>query len=279
LNLALPLAALLAAAPQQTKLALGSLSTVNVPADLASFVMEHLAEELRGRGFRVTTSGDMAAILGLERQKQLLGCTDTGSSCMAELASALGVDAIVAGEFAKLGATYQLDLKVLSAKNGARLTGWSENLKDEALLTDALHRASKAIADAVPTTPAVGRPPEKPVAVEIAAPTPEPESRPLRGRAWIPALAGGICLVGGGISYGLGKSDYNALKSGQQITPQSWADRQSRGPVLEGGGVFAMVLGAAGLATAATFYFWPTRASTPQIAVGPGGVFVGGSLP
>jgi hypothetical protein len=221
----------------------------------------------------------MAAILGLERQKQLLGCTDASSSCMAELASALGVDAILAGELAKLGSTYQLDLKVLSAKDGARLAGWSENLKDETLFIGALHRAAEAIADAVPTTAAVSRPPERPTAVELSAPAPEPQNRPLRARAWIPAVAGGICLLGGGISYGLGKSDYNNLKTGQQITPQSWADTQSRGPVLESGGVFAMVVGAAGLATAAAFYFWPPSASAPSLAVGPGGVFVRGSLP
>jgi hypothetical protein len=276
LNLALPLAALLSAAPAQTKLAVGSLSTVNVSPELAGFVVEHLAEELRGRGFRVTTSGDMAAILGLERQKQLLGCTDSGSSCLAELASALGVDAVVAGELAKLGATYQLDLKVLSAKDGARLAGWSERLKDESLLTDALHRAAEAIATALPPGRAS---PAKATAVEISTPAPTPESRPLRTRSWIPALAGGVCVVGGAISYGLGKDDYNQLKTAPQITPQSWADKQSHGPVLESGGVLAMVVGGAGLALAATFYFWPPAASSATVAVGPAGIFVRGTLP
>jgi hypothetical protein len=273
LNLALPLAAVLAASPAQTKLALGSLSTVNVSPELASFVVEHLAEELRGRGFRVTTSGDMAAILGLERQKQLLGCSDSSSSCLAELASALGVDAVVAGEFAKLGTSYQLDLKVLSAKNGARLAGWSEHLKDESQLPDALHRAAEALATALPANPLAPQ-----ATLEISSPAPAPESRPLRARAWIPALVGGICVVGGAVSYGIGKNYYSQLQSAQ-FTPQAWADKQSRGPVLEGGGVFAMVVGGAGLAAAATFYFWPPTASSPQVAFGPGAVFVRGTLP
>ena len=40
---------------------------------------------------RVMTSGEVAQVIGLERQKQLLGCSETGASCMAELAGALTV--------------------------------------------------------------------------------------------------------------------------------------------------------------------------------------------
>jgi hypothetical protein len=44
----------------------------------------------RGQRVRVTTQRDVAQIIGLERQKQLLGCSDQDSSCNAELAGALG---------------------------------------------------------------------------------------------------------------------------------------------------------------------------------------------
>src|SRR5262249_52708217 len=127
-------------------LALAPLSRINVPPELVTFTTEHLAEELRSRGFRVTTSEDIATILGMERQKQLLGCVDSGSSCLMELANALGVDAVVAGQFGKLGGPYQLDLRVLAARDGVRLAGWSSSLADEAHLLPALKKAGDALA-------------------------------------------------------------------------------------------------------------------------------------
>jgi hypothetical protein len=63
----------------------------------------------------------MAALLGLERQKQLLGCTSDSSECLAELTNALGADALVSGSIAQLGTRYQLDVRLFSAKTGERL--------------------------------------------------------------------------------------------------------------------------------------------------------------
>ena len=49
----------------------------------------------------VTSSKDVQAIVGLDRQKQLLGCGT--QSCSAELAGALSVDAPLFGSVAKAG--------------------------------------------------------------------------------------------------------------------------------------------------------------------------------
>lgn len=61
---------------------------------------EVLATHLREHGLKVMTGRDIGAVLGLERQKQLLGCMDDSTSCSAELAGALGVGALVVGTVA-----------------------------------------------------------------------------------------------------------------------------------------------------------------------------------
>jgi hypothetical protein len=270
-HLTLLVATNLAAAPAQPKLAIGALSTVKAPPELATFAAEHLAEELRGRGFQVTTAGDMTAVLGLERQKQLMGCSDASSSCLAELASALGVDDILGGQLAKLGDGLQLDLKVLSANNGARLAGFSEHLKDEGQLIDALKRAAIEFARALAPT-------AKSPAAELVARGATEEDRPLRREAWVPAIAGGALLVGGVVCYAAGHGDYSALAHGTPSSASDWNTRRSRGPVLEGLGVTGIIVGAAGLALASTLYFWPGKSGATQVSVGPQGVSVSGAF-
>src|SRR5687767_11550449 len=97
--------ALLAAAPPKT-LAAPGLHGLDVPAEALVFYNEHLALELQRRGFEVITAKHMETVLGLERQKALLGCGD--AACMSEIASALGADGTVIGEVAAFGDTLQL---------------------------------------------------------------------------------------------------------------------------------------------------------------------------
>src|SRR4051812_21407542 len=52
-------------------------------------------------GIEIVTERDLAAVLGLERQKQLLGCDTAGSECVAELSSALGANAVLTGSVAR----------------------------------------------------------------------------------------------------------------------------------------------------------------------------------
>src|SRR5438128_1810620 len=61
----------------------------------ADFFREYLAQSLGDHGFDVITAKQMAAVIGLERQKQLLGCADSSSSCLAELAGALGAELLL----------------------------------------------------------------------------------------------------------------------------------------------------------------------------------------
>ena len=80
-------------------------------------INEFLAGAIRDQGFEVLTSSDMVAVLGIERQRQLLGCADT--SCMAELGGALGSAYLVHGTLAVLDQDSALTLSLVDASGAA----------------------------------------------------------------------------------------------------------------------------------------------------------------
>jgi hypothetical protein len=83
--------------------------------DMAGFYSEHFAAQLAAqKGLRVMTQKDIGVLLGIERQKQLLGCDETSSSCLGELAGAMGAEAIATGDIAKVGAAYQVNIKLIT---------------------------------------------------------------------------------------------------------------------------------------------------------------------
>jgi len=88
-----------------------------VEPQLASALTEAVATEVASKGyFEVRASKDIATMLGLERQRQLLGCSDEAGSCLAELAGALGAQFILSGSVAKLGEAFQLSLQTLDSR-------------------------------------------------------------------------------------------------------------------------------------------------------------------
>lgn len=96
-------------------------SVVDVKPELAAFYAEQLAQALRNEGLSVTTAADIATLLGAERQRELLGCSSAGGSCMVELANALGCDATLTVNLAKLGSSFRGLARLLSSRDGAVL--------------------------------------------------------------------------------------------------------------------------------------------------------------
>jgi TolB-like protein len=66
--------------------------------------------------FQVVSQRDIITLLGVERQKQLLGCGEESTSCLAELSGALDARFLVSGSLNKVGKTYQLTLQTLDAR-------------------------------------------------------------------------------------------------------------------------------------------------------------------
>src|SRR5437763_8898933 len=89
------------------RLAAPTFSTVNVSREAAAFYTDHFAQQLASSNLRVVTSSEIATMLGIEQQKQLLGCAEGADACNAELANALGVDAVVKGNIGHFGTTWQ----------------------------------------------------------------------------------------------------------------------------------------------------------------------------
>ncbi len=137
---------LLVAAPAQPQIKLASpgLAYVKVGQEEGEFFLDFFAKQIELRGVRVTTNREIAALVGFERQRQLLNCGDGGSSCLAELAGALGVDGLITGSLAKVGSGYVINLKVVD--NEARtLAVFSERLKNDDALLDWLSSAAEKL--------------------------------------------------------------------------------------------------------------------------------------
>jgi hypothetical protein len=117
-----------------------------VPRETAQLVGDALAGELRKRpGVSVLTQADVAALLGVEKTRQMLGCAESG--CMAEIGGALGADRVVHGSLGRVGESLVVNVSALDPKRPAAAASVSERLRgggEEAFL-DVL----PAVADAL----------------------------------------------------------------------------------------------------------------------------------
>lgn len=226
--------------------------TVNIRADLASFYADEVARVLRAEGFEVITARDMATVLGLERQRQLLGCEEGAESCIAELGAALGCDAILTANLARLDDTFQGSLKVLSAQSGQTLADEPVKATGERALADALEGAARRLARRL-------RPP--------------PDPGLARRASWIP-LAAGVAL-GAGATAALLVANSNYAKIPASTEPQALG-LASDGQGLQVAGWTMAGVGAAAVVGAGLLYFLGGPSPvTPQLSVTNSGAAVG----
>jgi hypothetical protein len=164
---------LLASAP--TKLAAPGFDLIDVDRRRGEFAAQFFVQQLAREGqFAIIAPDQVAATLGLARQRQLLGCGDEDNSCIAEIAGALNVDALVLGSIAKVPDGYAVTVKVSSARNGTTLAGAGSRIDgDERELLDWLSTAAGSIArslrdPASPTASVVSTEPQH--RIEVSAP-------------------------------------------------------------------------------------------------------------
>ncbi len=145
------------------KLAAPGLTTADVDPARAQLINDFFADKLREAGqgtVTVLTQSEVSAVLGLERQKQLLGCSDDSASCLLEISGALGVDGIVMGNLAKFGGAYAITLKIVKASDGAIVSSASSSgLSEGQLLPWVETHARKMVRQLVPTLPPDAAPP------------------------------------------------------------------------------------------------------------------------
>lgn len=125
-----------------------------------------IVSELRKQGAfsRVVSSSELEALMGFERQKQLLDCN--ASSCMTEIAGSLGVDFLVVGSIAKLASSWLFNLKLINTQKATAVVDFGERLKgaDEDAVLDVIPRAVAQIAGAVKQQPRAEVEPPAPAA-------------------------------------------------------------------------------------------------------------------
>lgn len=256
---------LLAQAQGPVTIAMPGLNLAGVDTALGEAWSERFATVLaRDPGLKVTTRRDIEQLLGLERQKALLGCSEGSSTCLAELAGGLGVDALLSGGLAKAGTGYIVTLRVLRASDGSEVASASERMKNEDEVSEWLDAAAPRLAERIRV--AFGRSP------------PAPPGHPER---WIPGIAGAaLLLTGAGLEIGA-RADEANLAAGA-IPVAEFARVVDRGRTIEAAGWILVGVGGAGLATSLV---WALVAGpdSSQVAVIPvaGGAVVGlsGALP
>ncbi len=199
----------LTAAPLPKKIAVMDLAAAGVEPSLAQAVSLVVPTEIRGRipSAQVISKDEISAMLGLEKTRQMLGCTGVG--CTAEIGGALGVDELVDGRIGKVGQTYVLELRRLDVKGAKTLGSAARMVRGE---EDELVKAVQGMLDELfPGTRGAGK-------VKSIAPYSGWEPGFLRGRgaAWTGTAAGAALVVAGGVgawwSYGV-YSDYKDQQS------------------------------------------------------------------
>lgn len=154
----LTLALVLAAAP--VKVTAHSFTTAAADAERAGVWSERFAEVLRRNPrLEVTSAADIQQLLGVERQRALLGCETAGPSCLTEIANALGAEGLLVGSITRSGSEeFVVALKILRTSTGKVWWSASERVSSERALLDWLDRqaveAGEALAPAPPTSPA-----------------------------------------------------------------------------------------------------------------------------
>lgn len=141
-------------APPPQKVAVWTIQAAQGVTPGAAQVLEDVvATELARTGrFQVIGRADLGALLGYERQRQVMGCTESG--CLAEIGGAVGADLVLSGQAGQLGTQYRLSLLLVDARKAvavaraARFTAANE---------DALAAVVPAVvADLVGAAPAAG---------------------------------------------------------------------------------------------------------------------------
>lgn len=97
------------------------LEGAEVPADRRASIVGLIAARLaQNPRLDVVAGADLRRLADLEADRQRMGCDQT--SCLAEIADAMGADLVVFGDVAQLGATLVLNLNMFDSKR-ARSVG------------------------------------------------------------------------------------------------------------------------------------------------------------
>lgn len=266
--LSLVLGVALSASPN---LAAPGLQCAGVEPVLCDAYLEHFVGNLTSRGVKVTTRNDMSQVLGVARQKQLLGCS-SDTSCLVELAGALGVAALLAGTVAKTESGYLSTLKVIDATDGSTKWSATRRVDSEKELFAFFEDQAAALAGTI--------------APDAAAKGGAPVVK------WIPAMVGGVAAIVGGVLFAEAAAEAAVLREQirnpeplSKVASDNFTVEQDIRSAAEAGRTFQtagwLCVGLGAAAIASSFLWWLLTPSSPVTATflpSPNGALVGVTL-
>lgn len=244
------LSVVVATSPGPARLAATTMTLVDVPEAKGRFFEQQLVQELSLRdGLKVTSAEDVGRLLGLERQRALLGCAAT--SCVAELAGALGADAVLASTLAHVGSSWTLSVRVNEATHAEAVSVFTARASSEEAVLGLLGAAADKVRDDL----------------ERWRRGPAPS---VRSRAWVPLVAGVLCAGAGGVAFGLSRAEAARFETGAGfVTGADVHAAATTGALEQTLGVVGLGVGAAALVTGGVMALLGGEPASETVAVGP----------
>lgn len=195
-------------APTRRRIQVMDFSSADEPA-LAKTVTRVLTVELSRRGLDVLSSRDLVAAADLDADRQAAGCDTT--SCLMEIAEAMGADLLAYGDVVRLNKTLLVTLNIFDAKAGKAVGRDQLKVKDLDAMPDAVAVSLGQLLE--PRAPATA----------VVAPSPAGPS--LGSLVTIAgASVGAVGLLGAALAYGA-NSDRSSSAAAKEsaITAWPWA--------------------------------------------------------
>jgi len=114
-------------------------------------------------GYRVITRADIRAMLKMEQDKMLLGCTD--EACMAEIGGALGVPYMIFGTLSRMGESWLLTMRALDVNKVAVIAAVSRQVRGD--LDAALKAVPRMVLELLNSARTTTHPDELPLAPDL----------------------------------------------------------------------------------------------------------------
>lgn len=206
-----------------------------------------LTELANARKFDIMGETGVAALLGFERQKQLMGCGDDTSSCLAEISGALGARYLFVGALGLLGISLRMDFKILDTQT-AKVIGRQGAVveSEEALIPEAKRLLERLVAQMAGG--GLGAAPARPV--------------PLA--SWIAGGAGLAVGLGGAVMLGVANG-FN--KRREELTFDEALAARAQAQTQQTIGLVALGAGIAAVGAGAVMYFVLPDQKTKKVSL------------
>jgi len=206
---------------------------------------------------KVVGRTDLDTLVGLEKQRQMAGCSDN-VTCIAELAGALGVETVAVADVGRLGSQTVVSVKVIDARNASvRLRAKRVARSDEQLVRVSEELAGEVVASMTGTPVALPQRAVAPAAEQTSATGGSPRSPAWRVAGYV-AGGLGVAALGVGAVAGLraneaGSTLLSKPAASRAEVQSTWESEKSNASLANGLFVAGGILFGAGIGLVVAF--------------------------